>query len=406
MSYENIKLILFKVFRFPIAIPLAILFFYNFGQFALVPYLGYLSETYPELITASLVGLALSAKSIAEKFGLFGFSIFNLSYSSKYTLSIGLFLRALAFLILQFVLNEPALFISIILVGFAGSLIRPTVRAILNNQTNSENKEQIFSTMFLFSNLGAIFGPLLISINNTSTYLNYLLIALALLDFILGIFILFTKVNESSSLQHQDTGKLGIIQSIKLIYASKISINLIFIFQMFFWFLVSSCIFLVSFLNKINSEFSSMRGYIFAVEGFTVIFIQLLVLRPQFKEVVRNKVVPFIGMSSFVFGIYLLLLADSAASLVFAGILIGIAEGLIAPFIYNQFSRLIYKNKSHQFFSALLLFELLGDMAGYSFSGWWLGLGHLNYNLALYLFGAIYLIMTVLIWRILIAKQS
>ncbi|OFZ19589.1 MAG: hypothetical protein A2Z20_06440 [Bdellovibrionales bacterium RBG_16_40_8] len=249
--------------------PLLVSFFYNFSQFALVPYFGYLNENNAGLISAGMVGIALTAKSLAEKLSLFGISITRWQIPTRLTLFIGLVLRAFAFLAIQYLLSGWTLLLAVPMIGFAGSLIRPTVRAILNEHATNEFKEQIFSVMFLVSNLGAIFGPLVISLSIFSSRLGYLLYFLASIDLFLAVATYIFTDNKTAvgAASVAEALPSGFVYKIKTIYSAKKSINYIFAIQALFWVLVSFCIMLVSFLNKVNPEFSSMRGYIFAIEG-------------------------------------------------------------------------------------------------------------------------------------------
>lgn len=365
--------------------PLIILFFYNLNQFALIPYLGLLSENNSYLITASIVGLALTGKSVTEKLSLFGLSVLDINFKRSTVLVLGLVVRSVCMMLINFYVNPISIVASVALIGLAGSMIRPTIRSILNNTSNKLFKEKGFSLMFLFSNLGGIVGPLLVSINSNIWFKNNLLLFLAILDLILAswAYIIFLKAeNIEAEILNNKVESKSIFQNISTIYYSNKNLLNIYFLHMFFWIAVSLCIMLVSFLNKISPELSSARGYIFGIEGLVVVFVQILLMNNLWQKRLLNKFFASISVLLLFSGVFLLIYGSDLIVFLIAGIFIGVSEGILGPFIYNSFSKNLVSVDSQKAFSALLLFELLGDMIGYSFSGFILNSTQIDYYYA------------------------
>ena len=83
----------FKIRR-TFVISMAALLFYNFSHFAMIPFLGLISENFPYYLSPVAVGLALSLKSISEKTSLLGLSLIVKKITSKYFVVIGFIVRA------------------------------------------------------------------------------------------------------------------------------------------------------------------------------------------------------------------------------------------------------------------------------------------------------------------------
>lgn len=385
--------------------PLLVLFFYNLNQFALIPYLGLISENNASLITASIVGLALTSKSVAEKLSLFGISVLNLNYKKTTILTFGLFIRAICFFIINLYFNPIILIASVAIIGVAGSMIRPTVRSILNDNPNTNIKDKVFSLMFLFSNLGGIIGPLLVSLNLNIWFKNNLLACLAILDLLLALLVINVLSKEEKNADDkmvsiEQKENPSIFQNITSVYLSNRNLINIYLLHMSFWITVSLCIMLVSFLNKISPELSSYRGYIFGIEGVVVVIVQVLLMKKYWTDRLLSKTFASLSVFILFLGVFLLMYGNSLFVFLSAGVLIGVSEGILGPYIYNSFSKSLKSVDVQKAFSALLLFELFGDMIGYSVSGFILSSVQINYNFA-NLFGiAVLIIMFMSVLRI------
>lgn len=349
--------------------PLAIIFLYNFSQFALIPFLGILTEMHPELFSAALIGFALTGKSITEKIGLFLNSVSSKELGTKSTLIIGLIGRALALFLIRFIYNPPVIISAVICIGVVGALIRPTVRAILNGHADERLKKNIFSLMFVSSNSGAIIGPLAVSLcKNPYEYLSFFTI-LALADLILAALTAIYLNDIQNKSAEESIKKLSFQEKFKNIYLSNRKLRAVYGLQFIFWFLVSMLIMVVSFLNKVAPSLSSLRGLIFAIEGGTVVILQLAFMSKNIKPIVEKYFNIKTSIIILFIGTYVMISSQQAYLLILAGILIGLGEGRIAPFIYEQLSKYSENNSAANTFSALLLFELIGEMAGFSLSG-------------------------------------
>jgi len=394
----------FKIRR-TFVISMVALLFYNFSHFAMIPFLGLISENFPYYLSPVAVGLALSLKSISEKISLLGLSLIAKKITSKYFVVIGFIVRALVFTFIpQYRLEnyDFILVLMLIVIGISGAFIRPNIRDIIS-QIDSKNRSQVNSLMFVCSNLGAILGPLLVSFFNLSQ-LKIIFFSLAAIDLLIAINVYFfvTVVESKENLSSPQKSEKLFYEIFKLVYLSNSELVKIYLVQFSFWVIVSLCIMLVSFINKLNPDIAYFRGYIFAIEGMTVVAAQLFFMyfKSSSKYFTRQNMI--LSVFLLFIGSALLFYPKNIFMLLMASILIGFSEAVIGLFIYNTFSSKIeiFKLPSQQMFSALLLFEMLGDTFGYFVSGIFLNNTTFNSHILLFILTTVVGIMTYSIWRL------
>lgn len=131
----------------------------NTGFYMLMPYLaGHLSGTLA--LPAAMVGLVLGMRNLSQQ-GMFlvGGTLAD-RLGCKPMIVAGCGLRTLAFLLLAVADSLPALLVASGLVGFAGALFNPAVRAYLAREAGAR-KVEAFAAFNAFYQLGILIGPLI-----------------------------------------------------------------------------------------------------------------------------------------------------------------------------------------------------------------------------------------------------
>ncbi|WP_045740343.1 MDR family MFS transporter [Actinoplanes rectilineatus] len=130
----------------------------NIGFYMLMPYLsGYLSGTLA--MAAWTVGLILGVRNLSQQgmFLLGGSLADRIGY--KPMILTGLALRVAGFALLGFVESLPALIVASVLIGLAGALFNPAVRAYLAAEAG-DRKTEAFAVFNVFYQAGILAGPL------------------------------------------------------------------------------------------------------------------------------------------------------------------------------------------------------------------------------------------------------
>lgn len=331
---------------------------YNLSQYFLIPYLGYLSE-HNVVISAALVGTALTIKTVAEK-ALLSLDVFVKQPGSATKLvTLGLVCRMTAVAIAFSMTNSIQLFLLALLMGVSGALIRPRLRALLTANSNAGSRKSMFSLMFALMNVGSIIGPLLLTLIGNQYARVAVFGILILIDLLLALQFVRLKAQSDTVISGVSASPAPAFRSL-VKYPDFVWLGAL---QFIFWLQLGIAVVTLSTIDKFNGVAGEHRGTLFAAVGISAVFLQVLMAR--YKPLADFFKITFAQMLVFG-GILLLILAPSIPVIYCGAIILGLGESILAPRLSHGVAILSEKLAVASLFSLFLLFESIGEIVGLS----------------------------------------